>query len=102
LPYRTTKGRKAAEPATADQPRLGDLFNGVAETLGTLAGLAVFVYVIGGLSVLARLDRLELPAEAVIPEIPRERLALLGLAQLLWTLVLGGAIAALALWLIRA
>jgi hypothetical protein len=100
LPYRTTKGRKAAKPATADQLRLADLFNGVAETLATLAGLAVFVYVIGGLSVLARLDRLELPAEAVIPEVPRERLALLGLAQLLWTLVLGGAIAALALWLI--
>ncbi len=55
---------------------------------------------IGGLTVLARLQRLELPPEAVIPEIPRERLALLGLAQLLWTLVLGGAIAALALWLI--
>jgi hypothetical protein len=100
LPYRTTKGRKAAKPATAGQPRLADLFNGVAETLATLAGLAVFVYVIGGLSVLARLDRLKLPAEAVIPEVPRERLALLGLAQLLWTLVLGGAIAALALWLL--
>jgi hypothetical protein len=79
---------------------LADLFKGVGEALGTIAGLAVFVYAIGGLSVLARLERLELPAEPVLPEIPRERLALLGLSQLLWTLVLGGAIAALALWLI--
>ena len=79
---------------------LGELFDTLGKALAALAGLAVFVYVIGGLTVLARLERLELPAEAVVPEIPRERLALLGLAQLLWTLVLGGAIAALALWLI--
>lgn len=100
LPHRTTRGTNAVKRAKPKEPRLADLFNGVAETLATLAGLAVFVYVIGGLSVLARLDRLKLPAEAVIPEVPRERLALLGLAQLLWTIVLGGAIAALALWLI--
>jgi hypothetical protein len=81
---------------------LGELFDTVGKALAALAGLAVFVYVIGGLTVLARLERLELPAEAVVPEIPRERLALLGLAQLLWTLVLGGTIAALALWLIPA
>jgi hypothetical protein len=99
-PRKTTPRKKPSAPAKPDQPRPSDLFKGVAETLGTLAGLAVFVYVIGGLSVLARLERLELPAEAVIPEIPRERLALLGLAQVLWTLVLGGAIAVLALWLI--
>jgi hypothetical protein len=101
-PRRSTQREEAAEPAEPEHPRPADLFKGVAETLGTLAGLAVFVYVIGGLSVLARLERLELPAEAVIPQIPRERLALLGLAQLLWTLVLGGAIAAIALWLIPA
>lgn len=99
-PRRTTQRKKPTESPKPEEPRPADLFKGVAETLATLAGLAVFVYVIGGLSVLARLARLELPAEAVIPQIPRERLALLGLAQLLWTLVLGGAIAALALWLI--
>ena len=77
--------------------QLGELFDTLGKALAALAGLAVFVYVIGGLTVLARLERLELPAESVVPEIPRERLALLGLAQLLWTLVLGGAIAVLAL-----
>jgi hypothetical protein len=79
---------------------LDDLFDTFGKAVAAIAGLAAFVYVIGGLTVLARLQRLELPAESVIPEIPRERLALIGLAQLLWTLVLGGAIAALALWLI--
>jgi hypothetical protein len=79
---------------------LDDLFDTFGKAVAAIAGLAAFVYVIGGLTVLARLQRLELPAESVVPEIPRERLALIGLAQLLWTLVLGGAIAALALWLI--
>ena len=68
--------------------------------LGSLAGLAVFVYVVGGLTVLARLRRIDLPAEVVIPKIPRERAY--GLAQLLWTLVLGGLVAALAIWLLPA
>jgi hypothetical protein len=78
------------------------LFETVGKALGSLAGLAVFVYVVGGLTVLARLRRIDLPAEVVIPKIPRERLALIGLAQLLWTLVLGGLIAALAIWLLPA
>ena len=78
------------------------LFDTVGKALASLAGLAVFVYVIGGLTVLARLRRIDLPAEVVIPKIPRERLALIGLAQLLWTLVLGGLVAALAIWLLPA
>jgi hypothetical protein len=76
------------------------LFDTVGKALGSLAGFAVFVYVVGGLTVLARLRRIDLPPEVVIPKIPRERLALIGLAQLLWTLVLGGLIAALAIWLL--
>jgi hypothetical protein len=80
--------------------RPSSLFDTVGKALGSLAGLAIFVYVVGGLTVLARLRRVDLPPEVVIPEIPRERLALIGLAQLLWTLVLGGLIAALAIWLL--
>ena len=80
--------------------RPSSLFDTVGKALGSLAGLAIFVYVVGGLTVLARLRRIDLPPEVVIPEIPRERLALIGLAQLLWTLVLGGLIAALAIWLL--
>jgi hypothetical protein len=80
--------------------RPSSLFDTVGKALGSLAGLAIFVYVVGGLTVLARLRRIQLPPEVVIPEIPRERLALIGLAQLLWTLVLGGLIAALAIWLL--
>jgi hypothetical protein len=76
------------------------LFDTVGKAIASLAGLAIFVYVIGGLTVLARLRRPDLPAEVVIPTIPRERLALIGLAQLLWTIVLGGLIAAAALWLL--
>jgi len=76
------------------------LFDTVGKALGSIAGLAVFVYVVGGLTVLARLRRIDLPPEVVIPKIPRERLALIGLAQLTWTLVLGGLIAALAIWLL--
>jgi hypothetical protein len=88
-------------PGTRGTSRpLDDLFDTFGKAVAAIAGLAAFVYVIGGLTVLARLQRLELPEESVIPEIPRERLALIGLAQLLWTLVLGGAIAAIALWLI--
>jgi hypothetical protein len=107
-------GHRGERSALSPQPRTrsrsqpkggersaGELFKGIGETLGTLAGLAVFVYVIGGLTVLVRLDRLELSGEVVIPEIPRERLALLGLAQVLWTLVLGGLIAVAALVLLR-
>jgi len=96
----TPKAIANHDGAGKPQPPLSDLFDQFGKALASLAGLAVFIYVIGGLTVLARLQRLELPPEAVIPEIPRERLALLGLAQLLWTLVLGGAIAALALWLV--
>src|SRR5215207_3275219 len=80
--------------------RPSSLFDTVGKALGSLAGLAIFVYMVGGLTVLARLRRIDLPPEVVIPEIPRERLALIGLAQLLWTLVLGGLIAALAIWLL--
>lgn len=83
-------------------PALGKFFETFGKALGTIAGLAVFVYVIGGLTVLARLQRLELPAESIVPEIPRERLALLGLSQLLTTLVIGGLIAAIALALLPA
>lgn len=68
------------------------------KALAAIASLAVFVYLIGGATVLVRLDRLELPAEAIIPEIPRERLALLGLTQILWSLLLAGALSAAAFW----
>ena len=88
------------QPVQIGERTLSSFFDTIGKALGSLAGLAVFIYVVGGLTVLARLQRLDLPAEVVVPKIPRERLALVGLAQLLWTLVLGGLIAALAIWML--
>ena len=49
---------------------LDDLFDTFGKAVAAIAGLAAFVYVIGGLTVLARLQRLELPAESVFRRYP--------------------------------
>jgi hypothetical protein len=69
--------------------RFGEFFDSLGKALAVVAGLAIVVYIIGGLSMYARLQRQGLLAEAVVPEIPRERLAVLGLTQLLVTIILG-------------
>jgi hypothetical protein len=98
MPDGQQPARDAASAGTRDL-RLGELFDTLGKGIAVVAGLAIFVYIVGGLTMVARMERLDLPAEVVIPEIPRERLAVLGLAQVLWTLILGGLIAAVALWL---
>jgi hypothetical protein len=77
--------------------RFGEFFDSLGKALAVVAGLAIVVYIIGGLGMYARLQRQGLPPEAIVPEIPRERLALLGLTQLLVTVVLG----LLLVWLAR-
>ena len=62
------------------------------ELAGAAAGLLTFVYLAGGLVVRARLNALELPADATLPLMPRETSLFAGIRLLLPSLVLGAAV----------
>jgi hypothetical protein len=75
----------ASAPSSTGQ----DFVDRFGKALGAVAGLAIVVYIVGGIGVYARLQRQALPPEAIVPEVPREQLVFLGLGQLFITTVLG-------------
>jgi hypothetical protein len=75
-----------ASPSPAEDAGTGRL---LLELAGAAAGALTFVYLAGGLVVRARLNALELPADATLPLLPRETSLFAGVRLLLPSLVLG-------------
>lgn len=81
--------RAYARRVTRPKPEGRPAWQALVALAGAATAIAIFVYLIGGAIVWARLHTLGLPANQGVAPLPRELLVVVGVRALAWPLVLG-------------